>query len=177
MEMEEPLKEIEPLARGATQEWRTVFGFFTDWTTAPQFQDISYGLRFGRAFWKEKETEVQNKMTALSEELNEIMKSEYEMPDRRHVNKRKTVFGILKFVIVVVLIIFGIVMVNRILERSHGDGWIIPFLVWTFILLFLVSIFGVILFYSCCDGSDVLPLMDARMQQKVKPALGLRFKV
>ena len=65
-------------------------------------------------------------------------------------------------------IILGIVWAfNRVSKVDRET----PFLVRNSVLVFVDGIAGVVCFNCACDGSDVLMLMDRRLEQKVKPTL------
>ena len=103
------------------------------------------------------------------------------MPDREHVNTRKSAFYIFRIVYFVFWIIIGIVMANKIVSTSHShmndkivaDKIVAGNLIVLFVLLFVVGVATMISYYCCCDGTDVLTIMDERLQQKVKPVVDL----
>merc|ERR1712126_50201 len=133
--MEELLNTKEPLASAETQDYWPVLHIFTDWTVLPQFKDVLY-TRLDREFWGDKAKYIKEKMERLTEPVNKIIQKEYEMPDRKHINRRRTAFGILRFCVVLLWIIIGIILISKfdiLLFR-------------TFILLFVVGVVGIIFY-------------------------------
>merc|ERR1712025_1279912 len=154
-----------------TQDYWPVLHIFTDWTVLPQFKDVLY-TRLDRESWGDKAKYIKEKVESLTKPVNKMIEKEYEMPDRRHINRRRTAFGILRFCVVLLWIIIGIILISKFDSGRPLNSNLFEILLFrTFILLFVVGVVGIIFYYLCCDGSDILLLMDARLEQKLKPTL------
>ena len=177
--MDKPLSEDEPLATGSTKELRTIFHFFADWTSPPEFKEIHFE-RFDSEMWGEQRSQLEESFKALAEKINPIIKREYEMEDRKSVNKRKTAFVNFRVVYFLIWIIVGIIMVTKIAANYGTETWrngvlqvdlVERYCIQIFVGMFVVGVVTMISFYCCCSGTDVLMIMDRRLQQNVKPTL------
>ena len=147
----------KPLAKSSSVNKNNSFLCHQDDTPPRQFLDIDYE-KLEEDTPGQQCAVIKKNFDALTEEINKIMKTEYESSDGKSMVISENVFKPLVFILTFTLFIVGISMMVSL-------SW--------FNMFALCFIFGLILvltcsFFCCCDGAGD---QDESIIQRVKPVI------
>jgi len=172
---EKPLAQEhpDPLSTAYAEANKPIFHCLPDFFTAPQLEQFKHE-RLPYVFWGDQKKQIEEEFHTLSEEVNLVLKKEYQMPDRRSLAQRKFVFSVFYTIYVIIVAIIGIIMLNRIGNVMSVQGDVtLQYLIPNFVLMVVLAVAMLGCYKFCLDGSDVVGMLDERLIEKAKPTLDL----
>ena len=150
----------KPLATTSQENKTYQFIWFKDHVCPPQFQDINSG-RLEERIKEPKSSKIKEHFKALSNELNEVIKVEYGIEDRKSFNKAANVFWPMYAVFMFAFFFLGLWMLRVFFA---GKQQLLITLCYPFSVISIVVIVMTFAF-DCCFGKDE---MEKRLTLQIK---------